>query len=111
MDIKTLFNQYFLDVVKNHYVDYQGKATRPQFWYFLLFYTIIAFVAGFVFGLVHLPILAYVVILGLICPYICLAIRRLRDAGFPAWTIIGFFIPVVSLIMLVLLAMPTKAAK
>lgn len=111
MDIKALFNQYFLDVIKNHYADYQGKATRPQFWYFLLFYFILAFVAGFVFGLIKLPALAYLVVLAFICPYICLAMRRLRDAGFPAWAVIGLFIPVVSLVMLVLLALPTKESK
>ena len=32
-----VFNTYFLDPIKNHYIDFGGKATRTQFWLFVLF--------------------------------------------------------------------------
>ena len=35
--IKALFNTYFVDVLKNHYTDFNGRANRPQYWYFVLF--------------------------------------------------------------------------
>lgn len=111
MDIKTLFNQYYVDIIKNHYFDYQGTANRPTFWYFFLFNFVILFAAGFIFGLFGLPFLAYLVALAILCPYFCLAMRRLRDAGFPEWMVVGLIIPLVNLVVLVLLAMPTKTAK
>ena len=37
-----MINKYFLDVFKNHYVDFKGRATRKQYWLYVLF-TFIAF--------------------------------------------------------------------
>lgn len=42
--IKSAFNQYFVDVLKNHYIDYQSRMNRKEFWMFVLFTFIITFV-------------------------------------------------------------------
>ena len=32
-----MFNKYFIDVIKNHYLDFGGKATRTQYWAYVGF--------------------------------------------------------------------------
>jgi uncharacterized membrane protein YhaH (DUF805 family) len=38
--------QYFLDVLKNKYALFNGRARRAEYWYFTLFNVIISFVLG-----------------------------------------------------------------
>jgi len=88
--IKNNFNRFFVDVLKNHYADFKGRATRPMYWYFYLYMFICAFVAGFVFSLINLPGLAGLVVLALIVPMLGLSVRRLHDLGKPwYWLLIG----------------------
>lgn len=97
--IKNNFNQYFVDVLKNHYADFKGRANRPMFWYFLLYQFIIGFIAGFVFELIHLPILANLVVLALIVPSLGMSVRRLHDLGKPwYWLLIGIIPGLLALI-------------
>ena len=42
--------KYFLKCWK-HYADFKGRARRKEYWMFLLFYTIISLVLGFVLGI------------------------------------------------------------
>ena len=36
------FNQYYLDILKNRYAQFDGRASRSEFWYFVLFNLIIS---------------------------------------------------------------------
>ncbi len=31
-----MFQQYFLDVLRNKYADFNGRARRSEYWYFVL---------------------------------------------------------------------------
>lgn len=108
MDIKSMFNQYFVDVLKNHYADFGGRATRSQFWYFFLFEFVLLFAVALIASIINLPVLTFLAFLALICPYLGLAVRRMRDAGYPAYAAAGLFLPVISLVVLILLAMPSR---
>ena len=79
--IKSAFNQYFVDVLKNHYIDYQSRMNRKEFWMFVLFTFIITFVVSLIAGIIRLPILSTLVALALIVPSIMADIRRFRDLG------------------------------
>lgn len=81
--IKSAFNQYFVDVLKNHYIDYQSRMNRKEFWMFVLFTFIITFVVSLIAGIIRLPILSTLVALALIVPSIMADIRRFRDLGIP----------------------------
>ncbi len=79
---------YFLDVLFHHYADFSGRATRKQWWLFLLWSFIIAFVVAMVF--IFLPLIAYWFIilffLVLTIPNISIFVRRVRDTGHsPYW--------------------------
>ena len=92
--IKTCFQKY---------AEFRGRASRPEFWWFVLLYYIVIFapvvpliavgsvgrgpwdesdmsVAGVVLGLV-----IAVAVLALIIPYLAVGTRRLHDTGKPGW--------------------------
>lgn len=92
-------NKYFIDVIKNHYLDYGGRATRTQFWMFVLWSIIVFFVLGVLTGICGkisntlgslMGIVSLVACLGIILPSVCIQIRRVRDLGISGWfTLLG----------------------
>ncbi len=84
-------DEYFLDVLKNQYADFSGRATRKQFWLFCLWYAIVLGVTQTVF--IFLPIisqfLSFLLLLITIIPAMAIFVRRIRDAGHsPYWGIL-----------------------
>ena len=106
-------NKYFIDVIKNHYFDFGGRATRTQFWLFVLINVIVCVVLGIVCGMFLKEQTASIVIkiynLALLLPSLGIAARRLRDGGFSPWLLLLFLIPVIGwIILLILYIMPSK---
>ena len=106
-----MFNTYFWDVIKNHYIDFAGKATRKQFWLYVLWSFIVFFVLGFVaafIGKVGTTVI-FLCELAVLLPSLGIAARRLRDGGFSPWLLLLGLIPVLGgLILLVLYLLPSK---
>lgn len=67
------------------YADFSGRATRKEFWFFVLFLYIASFVAGIVDGLAGTDFVASIVLVGLVLPYIAVAVRRMHDTGKSGW--------------------------
>lgn len=106
-----MFNTYFLDVIKNHYFDFAGKADRKQFWLYVLFYFITFLILGIVLGFFGKVgnVIYYVCSLALLLPSLGIAARRLRDGGFTPWLLLLALIPVIgAIILLVLYLLPSK---
>lgn len=110
--IKSAFNQYFVDVLKNHYIDYQSRMNRKEFWMFVLFTFIITFVVSLIAGIIRLPILSTLVALALIVPSIMADIRRFRDLGISPWWLLVAFVPFIGgIAVLIALCMPSDSLK
>ena len=104
------------------YVDFAGRSTRSDYWWIWLGYMILYIPFFFSYGnaisnpqdegaLIALggtAIIYMVIGLALLLPGLALTVRRLRDAGFHWALIFIVFIPLGSIVLLVLLAMPTK---
>ena len=58
------------------YADFKGRASREEFWFFMLFCAVVMAISG-----VFLGRLAGLVGILLICPQIAVAVRRLHDVG------------------------------
>ena len=105
-------NKYFIDVIKNHYFDFGGKATRTQFWMFVLINWLVSLVLGIICGMFlkeHANIVNVVYSLALLLPSLGIAARRLRDGGFSPWLLLLFLIPIIGWIaLLILYIMPSK---
>ena len=80
--IKTCFGKY---------IDWNGRASRSEFWYFQLFLFILYFIAGqidsFVLGteLGQIGTTYIIVLLGTMLPALCASIRRLHDVNRSGW--------------------------
>lgn len=74
----------FVDVLKNHYTDFKGKANISQFWMFIL----CLFICYLIMGLAYIPsktvgiIFRVLLTIATITPCIAITVRRVRDAGF-----------------------------
>ena len=102
-----MFNQYFVNVLRNHYADFEGKAARAEFWYYVLFYFLISIAVGLLAMLVGNWI-SYICSLALLVPSLAITVRRLQDIGKSGWWVFIAFIPVIGAIwLIILLAKPS----
>ena len=87
------------------YADFNGRAARPEFWWFFAFQLAVYVVTGLVHGLIEV-----VAMLALLLPALAVAARRLHDLGKSGWFLLLGLIPVVGgLVLLFLAAQPGEA--
>lgn len=106
----NLFEEYFLNVIKQHYADFQGRASRSQYWYFVLFsflislaISIVTGILGSILGTSIFSFLSVIYSLAVLVPSVCLAIRRLHDSGKSGWFLLLGLIPLIGAIILIVL--------
>lgn len=86
--IKTCFAKY---------ADFTGRATRSEFWWFVLF----LFLADLVlFAVLHL--LWYVFTIAVFLPRLAVAVRRLHDIDRSGWWVLIALVPLVGWIVLLI---------
>ena len=107
------FNHYFLDTVKNRYADFKGRATRSDYWYFILFSVIISIVLTLIDTYAVNPllgmtpeeaaqggILSIIFTLAILLPQIGVGVRRLHDIGKSGWWYLIILIPILGVLVL-----------
>jgi uncharacterized membrane protein YhaH (DUF805 family) len=96
-----LLNRYFFDVVKNHYFDFEGRASRSQFWYYVLFTFLLNVATTLIERAVHIePNLSLVVAVGLLLPGLGISVRRLHDIGKSGWWLLAGLVPLLGFLLL-----------
>lgn len=99
--------EHFLNAFRN-YANFQGRATRTQYWMFILFYLIAYVILSIVDGLLGFPVLTALFSLVLLVPSIAYATRRLHDTGRSGWWQLIVLVPLIgAIVLIVFLAMPT----
>ena len=83
MDVKQLFEN-FKTVVTQHYVDFNGRASRAVFWQYILVYVVIVVLLG----ILGLRLLENLVGLALLLPSLGVSVRRLHDIGKSGWLLL-----------------------
>ncbi len=100
---------YYLNVLKSYAV-FTGRARRSEYWFFVLFNLIIAFVLGLIDGLLNLSIgkntgvLGTIYSLAVFIPSVAVMVRRLHDTNRSGWWICIGLIPIVGAIVLIVFA-------
>ena len=100
---------WYLKVIKQ-YFDFKGRARRKEFWMFVLFNVLFAFVFSLLDNMLGLQIghtevgILYVVygVFALI-PGIAVAVRRLHDIEKPGYMLLVALIPIIGPIWLIVL--------
>ena len=109
----------FVDAIQSvlkKYAEFNGRATRPEFWWWMLFYALVTAALN-VFNVVPInnvasvgTVLTSLWSIAVLLPNVAVAVRRLRDGGFVWYTLFWALVPVVGVIILIVLwAQPTKA--
>ena len=90
------------------YVTFDGRASRPEYWWFALFYLIV-YIVGLVLDIALGTFLFRLITgLGLLLPSVAAAVRRLHDTGKSGWWYLVGLIPLIGWIwLIVLLAQPS----
>ena len=106
--------EHFINGFKKAF-DFQGRASRTQYWMFFLVYFIITVILEMVWmkgGSTLGPIGGFIHaiwFLVLFIPSLSYAVRRLHDTGRSGWWILISFVPFIGWIwLIILLALPTK---
>jgi len=106
---------WYLQVLKKYAV-FSGRARRKEYWYFVLFNTIIGFVLGIIEGLAGIApgteysVLAILYSLAVLLPGIGVSIRRLHDTGRSGWWLFIALIPLIgSIILLIYMVSDSQA--
>ncbi len=93
---RNVFQIYFFDVLLNQYADFKGRASRKQYWMFILFYCLVSFCIGFMEGLLGLDgTMTTIYGLAILVPLVAIGVRRMQDTNHNGWWL---FCPVVNLV-------------
>ncbi len=75
-----LFQMYFLDILKNKYICFEGRARRKEYWMFVLFNAIISIIIGIIGrNILGTGLLDSIYSLAMFLPGLGLSVRRLHD--------------------------------
>ena len=101
----------FMDAVKNaimnNYVNFSGRASRSELWWFSLFNFLISIPAGMIDLIIGIEVVpgygpfASILIIALLLPNMGLVVRRLHDTGRSGWWYFIALVPCVGFIILI----------
>jgi uncharacterized membrane protein YhaH (DUF805 family) len=78
------------------YAEFNGRAERPEFWWFVLAQLVVGFILNMV-----LPILGGIFSLAMLVPSLAVGARRLHDIGKSGWLQLLGLIPIIGWILLI----------
>ncbi len=94
---------YFVNPITKHYVDFDWKSTRKEFWMFMLLNFLVAIVVWLIWWLLHLWFLSAIYSLWIFLPSLAIGVRRLHDINKSWWWILISFVPFIWIIWLIIL--------
>jgi uncharacterized membrane protein YhaH (DUF805 family) len=93
---------WFKNVVTEHYIDFESRAGRAEFWYFTLIYFMFDLILYILESLLGFgSLFSALFALGLFLPSLSLAFRRLHDTRRSAWWLLIGLIPLLGWIVLI----------
>lgn len=102
--------EWYIDVVKNKYATFEGRASRKELWYFILVNIIIGIGLSFIDALtgtfnsdIGMGLLSGIYTVAIIIPSIAVQVRRLHDTNLSGFWFLLCLIPFVGGIALIIL--------
>jgi len=95
---------WYLKVVRDNYANFEGRARRSEYWYFVLFQVIICLVLFSLIFVTEYAVYLYgLYALATLLPGIAVVVRRLHDIGKSGWFYFVALIPFIGAIWLLIL--------
>ena len=98
MDFQTAVKTCF-----QKYTDFSGRASRSEFWWFILAEVVVLIVASLIHQIVYL-----IAALGFLLPVLAAGSRRLHDIGKRGWFQLLMIIPLVNLVLIYFFVQPSQ---
>jgi uncharacterized membrane protein YhaH (DUF805 family) len=86
------------------YVDFSGRASRSEYWWFVLADVVLLVVASLIHEFVYV-----LVALAFLLPILAAGARRLHDIGKSGWWLLISVIPLVNLVLIYFMVQPSQA--
>jgi uncharacterized membrane protein YhaH (DUF805 family) len=87
--------KWFLEALKKYAV-FEGRARRKEYWYFALFYSLLAVVVNLISLEIRMPLLYTFFAVAFLVPSVAVGVRRMHDVNKSGWFIL---IPIYNLIL------------
>lgn len=100
------FLDLYMKVLKENYINFKGRAARPEFWVFIIINIIVSAILEIVGGLISSKlglVLGGLFSLAVLLPTLSVAARRMHDLGKGAGWICVVFIPIAGCIWFIVL--------
>ena len=91
----------------DHYVKFDGRASRSEFWWWVLFAILVSIAANIIDAVIGVMLFSWLVSLGLFLPGLSMSIRRLHDTNRSGWWVLIGLIPLIGLIVLLIFYLET----
>jgi uncharacterized membrane protein YhaH (DUF805 family) len=91
---------WLLDPITKHYFDFSGRASRQEYWMFVLFYIIVSIVVSMIATATEIYFLETIFALALLLPALGISVRRLHDVNKSGWWVLLGLIPILGFIIL-----------
>jgi uncharacterized membrane protein YhaH (DUF805 family) len=94
----------FVDAIKSgfsNYVNFAGRASRSEYWYWVLFVILATIAASAVDAVLGINLIYPIVALALFLPGLAVSVRRLHDLDKSGWFVLIGLIPLVGFIILI----------
>lgn len=102
---------WYLDVLKNKYALFSGRASRQEFWMFALINFLIAIAIGVVEGIIGTGgIVGLIYNLAILVPSIAVGVRRMHDTNRSGWWLLINLIPLIGFIIYIVFAVQDSDA-
>ena len=95
--------EWYLKVVRDNYANFNGRASRQEYWMFILFNFIFTIVVGFIDVFLSLGFLSLLYVLAILIPGLAVLVRRLHDVNKSGWWFFIIFIPIIGAIWMLIL--------
>ncbi len=96
-----------LDILKNKYLQFDGRAGRPEYWFFFLAVLVVSIILSIIDSLLTGFLLSAIFSLAILLPSLAVCVRRFHDQDRSGWFALLLLIPAVGvIIVLVLMALP-----
>ncbi len=85
----------------SNYVNFDGRASRSEYWFWILFVILVSVVAQLIDNMFGTPILAVIWSLGTLLPSLAVGARRLHDGNRTGWWLLLYLTLIGGLLLLV----------
>jgi uncharacterized membrane protein YhaH (DUF805 family) len=87
----------------DHYAKFDGRASRPAFWWWFLFGILVGIGASIIDAIIgSFGVVSGLAALALLLPNLSVAIRRLHDTDHTGWWVLIGLIPIIGFIVLLI---------